>query len=53
VGRRRLARVSAPPISRRIDRPRVRVGRSYLLRVKAKLRDGRILTLDRRLRACR
>jgi Domain of unknown function (DUF4976) len=53
VGKRRIARVSVPPASERIDRPRVRAGRRYLLRVKAELRDGRILTLDRRLRACR
>jgi hypothetical protein len=53
VGRRRVARVAAPPASRRIDRPRVRSGRSYRLRVTAVLRDGRVLTLDRRLRACR
>jgi N-acetylglucosamine-6-sulfatase len=53
VGRRRIARVSMPPISRLIDRPRVRSGRRYLLRVTAELRDGRIFTLDRRLRACR
>jgi N-acetylglucosamine-6-sulfatase len=53
AGRRRIARVAAPPISRRIDRPRVRTGRSYRLRVTAELRDGRVLTLDRRLRACR
>jgi arylsulfatase A-like enzyme len=53
AGRRRIARVAAPPISHRIDRPRVRTGRSYRLRVTAELRDGRVLTLDRRLRACR
>jgi Sulfatase/Domain of unknown function (DUF4976) len=53
VGRRRIARVAVPPISRRIDRPRVRTGRRYLLRVTAELRDGRVFTLDRRLRACR
>jgi N-acetylglucosamine-6-sulfatase len=53
VGQRRIARVAAPPISRRIDRPRVRTGRRYRLRVTAELRDGRVYTLDRRLRACR
>jgi len=52
LGRRRIARVSAPPVSERIRRPRVRTGRRYLLRVRAELRDGRLLTLDRRLRAC-
>jgi N-acetylglucosamine-6-sulfatase len=53
VGRRRIARVAGPPISERIRRPRVRAGRRYLLRVRADLRDGRVYTLDRRLRACR
>jgi hypothetical protein len=52
VGRRRIARVSAPPVSKRIRRPRVRTGRRYILRVRAELRDGRLMTLDRRLRAC-
>jgi N-acetylglucosamine-6-sulfatase len=52
VGRRMIARVASQRLSRRIDRPRVRQGRRYLLRVKAELRDGRLYTLDRRLRAC-
>jgi arylsulfatase A-like enzyme len=52
VGRRRIATVATPPISKRIRRPRVRGGRRYLLRVRAELRDGRLLTLDRRLRGC-
>ena len=51
VGRKRVARVSAAPVEQRIRRPRVRSGR-YLLRVRADLRDGRRLTLDRRLRGC-
>jgi N-acetylglucosamine-6-sulfatase len=53
VGTRRIARVAGGPISQRVRRPRIRPGRRYLLRVKAELRDGRIFTLDRRLRACR
>jgi hypothetical protein len=53
VGTRRMARVAGGPISQRVRRPRVRPGRRYLLRVKAELRDGRVYTLDRRLRACR
>jgi N-acetylglucosamine-6-sulfatase len=53
VGRRMIARVASRGLSRRIQRPRVRQGRRYLLRVKAELRDGRLYTLDRRLRACR
>ena len=53
VGGRRIARVAGGPISQRIRRPRIRPGRRYVLRVQAELRDGRIFTLDRRLRACR
>jgi len=53
LGRRPLARVAAPPVSRRIRRPHLHTGRRYLLRVRADLRDGRRLTLDRVLRACR
>jgi N-acetylglucosamine-6-sulfatase len=53
VGARRMARVAGGPISQRVRRPRIRPGRRYLLRVKAELRDGRVYTLDRRLRACR
>jgi N-acetylglucosamine-6-sulfatase len=53
VGKRRIARVAGRPISQRVRRPRLRPGRRYLLRVKTELRDGRIYTLDRRLRACR
>jgi arylsulfatase A-like enzyme len=52
VGRRRVARVSNAPVEQRIRRPRVRGGRRYVLRVRADLRDGRRLTLDRRLRGC-
>jgi N-acetylglucosamine-6-sulfatase len=52
VGRRRIARSSTAPTVQIIRRPRVRAGRRYLLRVRAELRDGRRLTLDRRLRAC-
>jgi arylsulfatase A-like enzyme len=53
VGGRRVARVAGGPLSQRVHRPRIRSGRRYVLRVKAELRDGRIYTLDRRLRACR
>jgi hypothetical protein len=52
VGRRRIAGASSKPIAQRIRRPRLRSGRRYLLRVRAELRDGRRLTLDRRLRGC-
>jgi len=53
VGHRRIATVEGPPITERLRPPRVRPGRRYRLRVQAELRDGRIYTLDRRLRACR
>jgi hypothetical protein len=52
VGRRRIARASTAPVAQHIRRPRVRSGRRYRLRVRADLRDGRRLTLDRRLRGC-
>ena len=52
IGRKRIARVSTVPITQLIRRPRVRSGRRYLLRVRAELRDGRRVTLDRRLRGC-
>jgi N-acetylglucosamine-6-sulfatase len=53
VGSRRMARVAGGPISQRVRPPRIRPGGRYLLRVQAELRDGRVYTLDRRLRACR
>jgi arylsulfatase A-like enzyme len=53
VGRRRVARVIAPPLTRLIPRDRLRQGRPFRLRVRAETRDGRRMTLDRRLRACR
>jgi N-acetylglucosamine-6-sulfatase len=53
VGRRRVARVSPPPLTRRIPKERLRRGRPFLLRVRAETRDGRRVTLDRRVRACR
>jgi N-acetylglucosamine-6-sulfatase len=52
VGRRRIARSSTAPTLQLIPRPRVRSGRRYVLRVRADLRDGRRVTLDRHLRAC-
>jgi hypothetical protein len=53
VAGRRIARVADRPITRRVRRPDLRPGRRYLLRVKTELHDGRIYTLDRRVRACR
>jgi N-acetylglucosamine-6-sulfatase len=52
VGRRRVARVSPPPLARLIPHDRLRRGRPFLLRVRAETYDGRRLTLDRRVRAC-
>jgi N-acetylglucosamine-6-sulfatase len=53
VGSRRVARVSPPPLTRLIPHARLRPGRPFRLRVRAETRDGRRLTLDRRVRACR
>jgi N-acetylglucosamine-6-sulfatase len=53
VGRRRVARVSPPPLTRRIPKEWLRHGRAFRLRVRAETRDGRRVTLDRRVRACR
>jgi N-acetylglucosamine-6-sulfatase len=53
VGRRRVARVSPPPLARLIPEERLRRGHSFRLRVRAETRDGRRMTLDRRVRACR
>jgi N-acetylglucosamine-6-sulfatase len=53
VGRRRVARVSPPPLTRRIPKELLRHGRTFRLRVRAETRDGRRVTLDRRVRACR
>jgi N-acetylglucosamine-6-sulfatase len=53
VGSRRVARVSPPPLTRLIPHARLRAGRPFRLRVRAETRDGRLLTLDRRVRACR
>ncbi len=53
LGRRLVKRIAAPgPISQRLRHPRIGPGRPYVLRVRAELRDGRLFTLDRRLRGC-
>jgi len=52
LGSRRLAPVLNVPISMRLRRPPLLEGRGYLFRVRAELRDGRVLTMDRRLRGC-
>jgi N-acetylglucosamine-6-sulfatase len=53
VGRRRVAQVSPPPLMRRIPEERLRRGQAFRLRVRAETRDGRRVTLDRLVRACR
>ena len=53
VGARRVARQGRPPFARTISRERVRRGRRVRLRVRALLRDGRVVTLDRRMVWCR
>jgi arylsulfatase A-like enzyme len=51
VRRRSLARDAEAPFRRRVN-PRVRPGRSFLLRARVTLDDGRIVTLDRHSRTC-
>jgi N-acetylglucosamine-6-sulfatase len=53
VGHRQVARVSSPPLMQRIPEESLRPGRPFRLRVRAETRDGRRVTLDRRVRACR
>ncbi|HEU0024198.1 MAG TPA: sulfatase [Thermoleophilaceae bacterium] len=52
AGRRRVARIRRPPLVRSLPRSEVRRGRRTLLRLRAELRDGRLLTLDRRVDGC-
>jgi N-acetylglucosamine-6-sulfatase len=52
VGSRRVARVNPPPLTRLIPHAQLQPGRPFRLRVRAETRDGRRLTLDRRVRAC-
>ena len=53
IGRRRVARMSRRRLARSVPPGHLRPGRRFLLRVRTSLRDGRVVTLDRRLRACR
>jgi arylsulfatase A-like enzyme len=50
---RRLARDSRSPFARRLRPRNLRPGRRFLLRARVALSDGRSVTLDRRVRACR
>ncbi len=53
AGRRRLASMRRQPLTRTLPPRRLRRGSRALLRVRAELRDGRLMTMDRRLRGCR
>jgi hypothetical protein len=53
AGRRRLARLRRPPFLDSLPRSRVRAARARKLRARVELRDGRVVTLDRRVGACR
>jgi hypothetical protein len=52
VGRRRHARARRKPFEVTVRRRALRKRRVRRLRVRASTRDGRVLTLDRRLLAC-
>jgi N-acetylglucosamine-6-sulfatase len=53
VGRRRVALDRRSPFRATIARRKLRAGRRALVRMRVTMRDGRVLTLDRRLRRCR
>jgi N-acetylglucosamine-6-sulfatase len=53
VGRRRLVSVREPPFPRWLGLRRPALPRAGLLRVRVTMRDGRLVTLDRRLPPCR
>jgi Domain of unknown function (DUF4976) len=53
VAGKRVLRMVRKPLVRSIPRRRLPRGRRFLLRVRTTLRDGRVVTLDRRLSACR
>ena len=52
VGRRRVARAQSRRLARRVPVRRVRPGKRFRLRTRVSLTDGRIVTLDRKLRVC-
>jgi len=54
LGRRavRRSRDARPPLSRIVYRPRGRASRRHTVRVSVRLRDGRLVKLKRRFRAC-
>ena len=53
VGSRAIARALTPPVVEDIPLRRLRPARRFRLRVRTETIDGRRLTLDRTLRACR
>jgi arylsulfatase A-like enzyme len=53
VRKRRVARDRRAPFVKRVSRRRVPRGRRFRLRARATLADGRLVTIDRRLRGCR
>jgi hypothetical protein len=52
AGGRRLARIRRPPFLDSLPRALVRALHARKLRARVELRDGRLVTMDRRLRAC-
>ena len=48
---RSVARAAREPFRRRLN-PRLRPGRRFVVRARVRLDDGRVVTLDRRARAC-
>jgi N-acetylglucosamine-6-sulfatase len=53
VNGRRVVRDRSSPFSKRLSRRRFRKGRRAKVRALAELIDGRVVSLDRRVRACR
>jgi hypothetical protein len=52
INGRRVAGAGRAPLRALVRRRRLPLGRQSLLRVRASTRDGRVLTLDRRLTRC-
>jgi hypothetical protein len=52
AGRRRFGRDTRPPLRRVLSKRRIRPGRSYRIRARVRLRDGRVATLSRPFRGC-
>ena len=52
AGDRRLGRIGRRPLVRSLPRRLFRLGGARVLRVRVELRDGRVVTLDRRVPGC-